>query len=163
MSDREGHSGLPPSDDDLSLPKATVAKMITGSFLVVSRALLRPLPFKISATLTKPPPRCPPCFSSLPCTRTPPTYTLGRLARAPNANTQIYVTFHMHARIHACACRVMNNRTPSQRCHLRQGDPRLGHRMLRRSVPDLASRSDLRQADRILDLTSSRIHPSHFV
>ena len=32
MSDREGHSGLPPTDDDLSLPKATVAKMITGSF-----------------------------------------------------------------------------------------------------------------------------------
>ncbi|KAF8505509.1 histone-fold-containing protein [Russula emetica] len=29
MSDREGHSGLPPTDDDLSLPKATVAKMIT--------------------------------------------------------------------------------------------------------------------------------------
>ncbi|KAI9448297.1 histone-fold-containing protein [Lactarius indigo] len=29
MSDREGHSGLPPVDDDLSLPKATVAKMIT--------------------------------------------------------------------------------------------------------------------------------------
>ncbi|THV03315.1 histone-fold-containing protein [Dendrothele bispora CBS 962.96] len=29
MSDREGHSGAPPTDDDLSLPKATVAKMIT--------------------------------------------------------------------------------------------------------------------------------------
>ncbi|KZP24668.1 histone-fold-containing protein [Athelia psychrophila] len=30
MSDREGgSSGLPPSDEDLSLPKATVAKMIT--------------------------------------------------------------------------------------------------------------------------------------
>lgn len=29
MSDREGHSG-PPGDDDLSLPKATVAKMISG-------------------------------------------------------------------------------------------------------------------------------------
>ncbi|EDR14153.1 uncharacterized protein LACBIDRAFT_176793 [Laccaria bicolor S238N-H82] len=28
MSDREGHSGLPPTDEDLSLPKATVAKMI---------------------------------------------------------------------------------------------------------------------------------------
>lgn len=28
MSDREGHSG-PPGDDDLSLPKATVAKMIS--------------------------------------------------------------------------------------------------------------------------------------
>jgi len=28
MSDREGHSGLPATDDDLSLPKATVAKMI---------------------------------------------------------------------------------------------------------------------------------------
>jgi hypothetical protein len=33
MSDREGHSGIPPGDDDLSLPKATVAKMITGSSL----------------------------------------------------------------------------------------------------------------------------------
>ena len=32
MSDREGHSGgLPPTDDDLSLPKATVAKMISGT------------------------------------------------------------------------------------------------------------------------------------
>ncbi|KAF7355147.1 Negative cofactor 2 complex subunit beta [Mycena sanguinolenta] len=32
MSDREGPSGgAPPSDDDLSLPKATVAKMITGT------------------------------------------------------------------------------------------------------------------------------------
>lgn len=30
MSDREGHSGAPPSDEDLSLPKATVSKMITG-------------------------------------------------------------------------------------------------------------------------------------
>ncbi|KAG6833778.1 negative cofactor 2 transcription regulator complex subunit ncb2 [Tephrocybe sp. NHM501043] len=30
MSDREGHSGgPPPTDDDLSLPKATVAKMIS--------------------------------------------------------------------------------------------------------------------------------------
>ncbi|PSR73680.1 hypothetical protein PHLCEN_2v10599 [Hermanssonia centrifuga] len=30
MSDHEGHGGgLPPSDEDLSLPKATVAKMIT--------------------------------------------------------------------------------------------------------------------------------------
>ncbi|KAF7800010.1 hypothetical protein EIP86_011253 [Pleurotus ostreatoroseus] len=29
MSDGEGHGGLPPNDDDLSLPKATVAKMIT--------------------------------------------------------------------------------------------------------------------------------------
>ncbi|KAL0949573.1 hypothetical protein HGRIS_009622 [Hohenbuehelia grisea] len=29
MSDREGHSTAPPTDDDLSLPKATVAKMIT--------------------------------------------------------------------------------------------------------------------------------------
>ncbi|KAF8665757.1 hypothetical protein AX16_000205 [Volvariella volvacea WC 439] len=28
MSDREGHSSAPPGDDDLSLPKATVAKMI---------------------------------------------------------------------------------------------------------------------------------------
>ncbi|KAJ7179328.1 histone-fold-containing protein [Mycena filopes] len=32
MSDREGNSGgAPPTDDDLSLPKATVAKMITGT------------------------------------------------------------------------------------------------------------------------------------
>jgi hypothetical protein len=30
MSDREGHSGVP-GDDDLSLPKATVAKMISGT------------------------------------------------------------------------------------------------------------------------------------
>jgi len=29
MSDREGASGLPPIDDELSLPKATVAKMIS--------------------------------------------------------------------------------------------------------------------------------------
>ncbi|KAI0347307.1 histone-fold-containing protein [Trametopsis cervina] len=28
MSDNEGHGGMPPTDDDLSLPKATVAKMI---------------------------------------------------------------------------------------------------------------------------------------
>ncbi|KAI0786327.1 histone-fold-containing protein [Abortiporus biennis] len=28
MSDHEGHGGAPPTDDDLSLPKATVAKMI---------------------------------------------------------------------------------------------------------------------------------------
>ncbi|KAF5370017.1 hypothetical protein D9758_001260 [Tetrapyrgos nigripes] len=28
MSDHEGHSGAPPTDEDLSLPKATVAKMI---------------------------------------------------------------------------------------------------------------------------------------
>lgn len=30
MSDREGHVGSGSADDDLSLPKATVAKMITG-------------------------------------------------------------------------------------------------------------------------------------
>jgi hypothetical protein len=31
MSDREGHSGgIPGADDDLSLPKATVTKMIAG-------------------------------------------------------------------------------------------------------------------------------------
>jgi len=29
MSDREGGSGVPPIDDELSLPKATVAKMIS--------------------------------------------------------------------------------------------------------------------------------------
>ena len=34
MSDREGHSGAPPTDDDLSLPKATVAKMIAGTHMV---------------------------------------------------------------------------------------------------------------------------------
>ena len=32
MSDREGHPGPPPTDDDLSLPKATVAKMISGMY-----------------------------------------------------------------------------------------------------------------------------------
>lgn len=58
-------------------------------------------------------------------------------------------TYISYARTHACmhtsvcACCVMN-RTPSQRCHLREGDPRLGHRMLRRSVPRPSSRSDLR-------------------
>lgn len=31
MSDREGASGVPPLDDELSLPKATVAKMISGA------------------------------------------------------------------------------------------------------------------------------------
>lgn len=30
MSDREGHVGSGSTDDDLSLPKATVAKMISG-------------------------------------------------------------------------------------------------------------------------------------
>lgn len=30
MSDNEGHGSLPSTDDDLSLPKATVAKMISG-------------------------------------------------------------------------------------------------------------------------------------
>lgn len=30
MSDREGHVGSGSADDDLSLPKATVAKMISG-------------------------------------------------------------------------------------------------------------------------------------
>jgi hypothetical protein len=34
MSDREGHSGGPPPvDDDLSLPKATVTKMIAGDLI----------------------------------------------------------------------------------------------------------------------------------
>ncbi|KAG8218407.1 TATA binding protein-associated phosphoprotein [Butyriboletus roseoflavus] len=32
MSDREGHVGSGSADDDLSLPKATVAKMITGEY-----------------------------------------------------------------------------------------------------------------------------------
>lgn len=31
MSDREGGSGIPPLDDELSLPKATVGKMISGA------------------------------------------------------------------------------------------------------------------------------------
>lgn len=35
MSDREGLSGAPGNDDDLSLPKATVAKMITGLYLLL--------------------------------------------------------------------------------------------------------------------------------
>lgn len=40
MSDREGPSGgAPPTDDDLSLPKATVAKMITGTRQCVSSAV----------------------------------------------------------------------------------------------------------------------------
>ncbi|KAG6820441.1 hypothetical protein H0H93_000437 [Arthromyces matolae] len=37
MSDREGHSGgPPPTDDDLSLPKATVAKMISEFIHLIS-------------------------------------------------------------------------------------------------------------------------------
>lgn len=32
MSDREGHIGSGSTDDDLSLPKATVAKMISGEW-----------------------------------------------------------------------------------------------------------------------------------
>ena len=32
---REGHSGAPLADDDLSLPKATVAKMIAGTHMVL--------------------------------------------------------------------------------------------------------------------------------
>ncbi|KAG6334149.1 hypothetical protein ID866_4937 [Astraeus odoratus] len=35
MSDREGHMGSGSSDDDLSLPKATVAKMISGMSLAL--------------------------------------------------------------------------------------------------------------------------------
>ena len=39
MSDREGHSGgIPAADDDLSLPKATVTKMITGEFGICTTA-----------------------------------------------------------------------------------------------------------------------------
>lgn len=34
MSDREGLGGQPGADDDLSLPKATVAKMINGAPLL---------------------------------------------------------------------------------------------------------------------------------
>jgi hypothetical protein len=35
MSDREGHSGgVPGTDEDLSLPKATVAKMIAGALVI---------------------------------------------------------------------------------------------------------------------------------
>lgn len=40
MSDRET-GGLPGSDEDLSLPKATVAKMITGTRLRFLRARRR--------------------------------------------------------------------------------------------------------------------------
>ena len=37
MSDREGHSGNgAPTDEDLSLPKATVAKMIAGLYILTS-------------------------------------------------------------------------------------------------------------------------------
>ena len=39
MSDNEGHGGMPPTDDDLSLPKATVAKMIAGT---LNRVLVTP-------------------------------------------------------------------------------------------------------------------------
>lgn len=40
MSDREGHSGGgAPTDEDLSLPKATVAKMIAGVFMLDQSAL----------------------------------------------------------------------------------------------------------------------------
>ncbi len=86
MSDREGHSGLPPTDDDLSLPKATVAKMITGSFLVVSPAL--PPAFKISANLTKPPP-LPHVFPAFALT----LHTLG-------VHIHTHTHIHTHARIH---------------------------------------------------------------
>ena len=139
MSDREGHSSLPPSDDDLSLPKATVAKMITGSFLVVSRPSSG---LKISATLTKPPPAVSFYLFLFPRTRTPPTYTLGRFAcNQIRTHKYAYISYACkrnactHAYIHTRACCAIN-RTPSQRRHLRQGDSRLGHRMLRRSVPD---------------------------
>lgn len=40
MSDREGHSGPPPTDEDLSLPKATVAKMIAGMCIFTRLNLL---------------------------------------------------------------------------------------------------------------------------
>ncbi len=40
MSDHEGHGGPPGSDDDLSLPKATVAKMITGEYMTLRLSLL---------------------------------------------------------------------------------------------------------------------------
>ncbi|TFY72502.1 hypothetical protein EVG20_g507 [Dentipellis fragilis] len=36
MSDREGHAGVPGADDDLSLPKATVAKMIAEFIHLIS-------------------------------------------------------------------------------------------------------------------------------
>ena len=41
MSDGEGHGGLPPNDDDLSLPKATVAKMISGAPLAETLSAIR--------------------------------------------------------------------------------------------------------------------------
>jgi hypothetical protein len=74
MSDREGHSGLPPVDDDLSLPKATVAKMITGSF-VVSRPPPAALKNKKSANLTS---RCP-------CLRVPTRNNMRILTRCTHA------------------------------------------------------------------------------
>ena len=42
MSDREGHGG-PPGDDDLSLPKATVAKMISGTYFPSSELFFNDL------------------------------------------------------------------------------------------------------------------------
>lgn len=47
MSDREGHSGAPPGDDDLSLPKATVAKMIAGVHYQPYSSLVHVLPILI--------------------------------------------------------------------------------------------------------------------
>jgi len=55
MSDREGHSVLPPGDDDLSLPKATVAKMISGSSV---GALKKTLPATSNTQRSLPPPVC---------------------------------------------------------------------------------------------------------
>jgi hypothetical protein len=44
MSDREGHSGgVPPVDDELTLPKATVAKMIAGMISLYDVLWLHPL------------------------------------------------------------------------------------------------------------------------
>lgn len=40
MSDREGHVGSGSTDDDLSLPKATVAKMISGECCSLTSLML---------------------------------------------------------------------------------------------------------------------------
>lgn len=47
MSDREGHVGSGSTDDDLSLPKATVAKMISGEFGSHTRPHCRNAVFKL--------------------------------------------------------------------------------------------------------------------
>ena len=47
MSDREGHSGgIPGADDDLSLPKATVTKMIAGQVKSLHSSAFFSLPLR---------------------------------------------------------------------------------------------------------------------